>query len=154
MPSTQFGHTLTGAHLPFNFQLISAAWTASDIARLIAEYEAALPAAAWPNWVLGNHDNARVASRLGSAQARVAAMLLLTLRGTPTIYYGDEIGMANVPIAPEIVQDPYEPGNRALASAAIPSERRCCGTTRPVPASPTVRHGSRSGRRIKATMLP
>jgi alpha-glucosidase len=105
---TYYGHALKGAHLPFNFQLISAAWTASDLARIIADYEAALPAAAWPNWVLGNHDNPRVASRLGSAQARVAAMLLLTLRGTPTIYYGEEIGMANVPIAHEIVQDPYE----------------------------------------------
>jgi glycosidase len=41
----------------------------------------------------GNHDRPRVASRVGQVQARVAAMLLLTLRGTPTLYYGDEIGM-------------------------------------------------------------
>jgi len=52
------------------------------------------------NWVLGNHDRPRVASRVGPAQARVAAMLLLTLRGTPTMYYGDEIGMHQVAIAP------------------------------------------------------
>jgi alpha-glucosidase len=58
--------------------------------------------------VLGNHDNSRIASRIGSAQARVAAMLLLTLRGTPTLYYGDEIGMQNVPIPPERVKDPFE----------------------------------------------
>ena len=49
--------------------------------------------ARWPNWVLGNHDKPRLASRVGREQARVAAMLLLTLRGTPTLYYGDEIGM-------------------------------------------------------------
>ena len=55
----------------------------------------------WPNWVLGNHDQPRIASRVGPAQARVAAMLLLTLRGTPTLYYGDEIGMTDVPIPPE-----------------------------------------------------
>jgi alpha-glucosidase len=67
-----------------------------------------LPEGAWPNWVLGNHDRPRVASRVGPAQARVAAMLLLTLRGTPTLYYGDEIGMQDVPIAPERVRDPFE----------------------------------------------
>jgi alpha-glucosidase len=67
-----------------------------------------LPEGAWPNWVLGNHDRPRVASRVGPAQARVAAMLLLTLRGTPTLYYGDELGMQDVPIAPERVRDPLE----------------------------------------------
>jgi alpha-glucosidase len=58
--------------------------------------------------VLGNHDRPRIASRVGSEQARVAAMLLLTLRGTPTLYYGDEIGMHQVAIAPEAVRDPFE----------------------------------------------
>jgi alpha-glucosidase len=58
--------------------------------------------------VLGNHDRPRVASRVGVDQARVAAMLLLTLRGTPTLYYGDEIGMHQVPIPPEQVRDPLE----------------------------------------------
>jgi alpha-glucosidase len=58
--------------------------------------------------VLGNHDQHRIASRVGAAQARVAAMLLLTLRGTPTLYYGDEIGMHDVPIPPDKVQDPFE----------------------------------------------
>jgi alpha-glucosidase len=57
---------------------------------------------------LGNHDRPRVASRVGAAQARVAAMLLLTLRGTPTMYYGDEIGMHQVAIAPDKVRDPFE----------------------------------------------
>jgi alpha-glucosidase len=103
-----YGRELQGAHLPFNFQLLSAPWDAQELARLIGEYERLLPPGAWPNWVLGNHDRPRVATRLGLAQARVAAMLLLTLRGTPTIYYGDEIGMQNVPIPPERVQDPFE----------------------------------------------
>jgi alpha-glucosidase len=58
--------------------------------------------------VLGNHDRPRIASRVGPDQARVAAMLLLTLRGTPTIYYGDEIGMQQVPIPPEQIRDPLE----------------------------------------------
>jgi alpha-glucosidase len=103
-----YGRDLTGAHLPFNFALLSAPWHARDIAGLIDDYERALPAGAWPNWVLGNHDRPRVASRVGPAQARVAAMLLLTLRGTPTMYYGDEIGMHQVAIAPDEVRDPFE----------------------------------------------
>jgi alpha-glucosidase len=103
-----YGNDLGGAHLPFNFALLSTLWSARSIERIIADYEAALPDGAWPNWVLGNHDRPRVASRVGQEQARVAAMLLLTLRGTPTLYYGDEIGMHQVPIAPDQVRDPFE----------------------------------------------
>jgi alpha-glucosidase len=73
---------------------------------MIDDYEAVLPPDAWPNWVLGNHDQHRLATRVGPDQARVANMLLLTLRGTPTCYYGDELGMENVPIPLEKVQDP------------------------------------------------
>jgi alpha-glucosidase len=97
-----------GLHLPFNFHLISTPWTARAISALIDTYEAALPPGAWPNWVLGNHDRSRIASRVGEPQARVAAMLLLTLRGTPTLYNGDEIGMHDVPIPSEAVRDPFE----------------------------------------------
>ncbi len=115
-----YGPDLRGAHLPFNFQLILTAWNARDIDRLIRAYEAALPAGGWPNWVLGNHDNHRIASRVGPAQARVAAMLLLTLRGTPTLYYGDELGMQDVPIPPEQVQDPWEKGVPGLGLGRDP----------------------------------
>jgi alpha-glucosidase len=97
-----------GVHMPFNFQLITMQWSAKKIADAVAKYEAALPSYGWPNWVLGNHDNPRIASRAGRDQTRAAAMLLLTLRGTPTLYYGDEIGMADVPIPPDKVQDPFE----------------------------------------------
>ena len=93
-------------HLPFNFQLIRAPWKAAIVKKMVDDYEAALPSDAWPNWVLGNHDQHRLATRVGASQARVANMLLLTLRGTPTSYYGDELGMENVPIPPEKVQDP------------------------------------------------
>ena len=87
---------------------MSAPWNARAIEKSSHEYEAALPSGAWPNWVLGNHDRPRVASRVGRDQARVAAMLLLTLRGTPTMYYGDEIGMRQVAISPDQVRDPFE----------------------------------------------
>ncbi len=101
-----YGQNLDECHLPFNFQLITTPWNAEDVRRAVDAYEAALPEGAWPNWVLGNHDRPRVASRVGAAQARVANMLLLTLRGTPTSYYGEEIGMHNVQIPPEFIQDP------------------------------------------------
>jgi alpha-glucosidase len=95
-------------HLPYNFHLLAAQWNATEIAQLVVRYEGLLPSQGWPNWVLGNHDKHRVASRVGPAQARVAAMMLLTLRGTPTLYQGDEIGMCDVPIPADRVQDPWE----------------------------------------------
>ena len=101
-----YGTAGDGAHLPFNFQLITLPWNARKIAAAISEYEGTLPPGAWPNWVLGNHDQPRIASRVGRPQALVAAMLLLTLRGTPTLYYGDEIGMRDTVILPEQIQDP------------------------------------------------
>jgi alpha-glucosidase len=103
-----YGRDLGEVHLPFNFTLLQSAWNARAIARLVDEYEDALPTGGWPNWVLGNHDRPRVATRVGLEQAPVAAMLLLTLRGTPTLYYGDEIGMHQVPIPADRVQDPFE----------------------------------------------
>ncbi|MGZ3851721.1 MAG: alpha-amylase family glycosyl hydrolase [Flavisolibacter sp.] len=103
---TYYGIDSQGAHLPFNFLLLAVPWEAQYIASAIAEYEGALPRDAWPNWVLGNHDQPRITSRVGLQQARVAAMLLLTLRGTPTIYYGEEIGMTDVPIPVDEVKDP------------------------------------------------
>ncbi|MGK2911720.1 MAG: alpha-amylase family glycosyl hydrolase [Sphingobium sp.] len=93
-------------HLPFNFQLIENEWNAARLATVIAAYETSLPEYGWPNWVIGSHDAPRIAARIGEAQARVAAMLLLTLRGTPTLYQGDEIGIGKVDIPPERIRDP------------------------------------------------
>jgi alpha-glucosidase len=101
-----YGIDLKGAHLPFNFQLISLPWDPVQIASALLEYEAALPREGWPNWVLSNHDKPRIVSRVASEQALVAAMLLLTLRGTITVYYGDEIGMRDVSIPPGQIKDP------------------------------------------------
>jgi alpha-glucosidase len=101
-----YGTNGSGAHLPFNFQLVTMPWNAEQIYAAMTEYDASLPSDGWPNWVLGNHDQPRIASRVGAAQARVAAMLLLALRGTPTIYYGDEIGMQDVFIHPSQYRDP------------------------------------------------
>ena len=116
-----YGKNLEGAHLPFNFALLRTAWKAQEIADLISDYENALPPGGWPNWVLGNHDQPRIAARVGAAQARVAAMLLLTLRGTPTMYYGDEVGLARVDVPPNLVQDTWEKNEPGLGVNRDPS---------------------------------
>jgi oligo-1,6-glucosidase/alpha-glucosidase len=95
-------------HLPFNFQLIENSWNAEMLRSMIAAYEESLPAHGWPNWVFGSHDAPRIAARIGEAQARVAAMLLLTLRGTPTLYQGDEIGIGRVDIPADRIRDPQD----------------------------------------------
>jgi alpha-glucosidase len=95
-------------HMPFNFRLMDGSkWDAQTMQETVDALEAALPHFAWPNYVLGNHDRIRLATRFGGqAQARTAAMMLLTLRGTPTLYYGDEIGLENGNIKPEQMHDP------------------------------------------------
>jgi alpha-glucosidase len=101
-----FGEKGDGLHLPFNFRLLELSWDAVAFRNSVDELDAAVPSFGWPNYVLGNHDRRRLASRIGVSQARVAAMLLLTLRGTPTIYYGDELGLENGIITADIMQDP------------------------------------------------
>jgi len=103
-----YGDGRPGVHLPFNFLLVEAPWDAAALKRLIADYEAALPPGGWPNWVIASHDYPRIAAKLGEAQARVAAMLLLTLQGTPTLYQGDELGIGKVIVPPDRVRDPKE----------------------------------------------
>jgi alpha-glucosidase len=118
-----YGEHLSGIHLPFNFGLITIPrWDATTIAELIERYEAALPAGAAPNWVLGNHDVPRIATRAGTAGARLALMLLLTLRGTATCYYGDEIGLQNANIPPERISDPQARIGKSRDGARTPMQ--------------------------------
>jgi glycosidase len=105
--ASYYGEGLDELHMPYNFSLIHAPWQADEVASRVNALEAVLPEGAWPNYVFGNHDEKRLVSRIGADAARVAAMLLLTLRGTPTIYYGDEIAMTEAEIAPEDQQDPW-----------------------------------------------
>ena len=105
-----YGERQDEIHVPFNFHLTFAPWSSDRVRAAIVGVQKALPAGAWASWVLGNHDQPRFASprRAGRAQAKVGMLMLLTLRGTPTIYYGDEIGMVDVPIAPADARDPLE----------------------------------------------
>ncbi|GAC1464622.1 MAG: alpha-amylase family glycosyl hydrolase [Ktedonobacteraceae bacterium] len=102
-----YGEQLDEIHLPFNFQFVNLpTWEVRAIRQAVDGYEAALPQGAWPNWVLGNHDRSRIASRVGREQARLTQMLLLTLHGTPTCYYGEELGMQDITLPREMMQDP------------------------------------------------
>jgi len=82
--------------LVFNFQLLWQPWDAAAWLRVIAEADEVFTGSeAWPTWVLSNHDNARIRTRFGGDErrARVAAVVLLTLRGTPFVFQGDELGL-------------------------------------------------------------
>ena len=106
-------------HLAFNFPPLYTAWDAAKWRRQIERAEAAHNAVGgWPTWVLSNHDNVRHRTRYGSeAGARAAAVLLLTLRGTPFVYQGDELGLEDAEVPPERVVDP---GGRDGCRAPIP----------------------------------
>jgi alpha-glucosidase len=112
--ASYYGADLDELHMPFNFDLLGAAWNAQAIRQSVEALETHLPPGAWPNNVLGNHDEPRIITRVGPALARLAVLLLLTLRGTPTLYYGDEIGMHNGDIPPDRVSDPMEKNMPAL----------------------------------------
>jgi glycosidase len=103
-----YGDELDQLNMPFNFTLLTTPWEAAAVQRSVEAIEAVVPDGGWPNFVLGNHDTPRPVRRLGQAHARIGAMLLLTLRGTPTLYYGDELGMDDVDVAPGEMQDPWE----------------------------------------------
>ena len=109
-------------HLAFNFPPLDAPWDAVVWQSVINEVEHHLPEAAWPTWVLSNHDNRRHRTRYGGSllRARAAAVLLLTLRGTPFIYQGEELGLLDVELLPH---DWVDPGGRDGPRAPIPWER-------------------------------
>lgn len=89
-------------HAAFNFDFANNRWHPRRFFESALKWYAALPEDAWPNNFLSNHDKVRTASRYCFGEedhrARVAAAMLLTLKGTPFIYYGEEIGMRDIPI--------------------------------------------------------
>jgi alpha-glucosidase len=103
-----YGEENDELHLAFDFSLLRAEWDCSVFAKTIRAVETAYGArGAWPTWVLGNHDRPRLASKYGSLnRARAAAVILLTLRGTPFIYAGDELGLQSSVVRDEYAVDP------------------------------------------------
>lgn len=101
-------------HLAFNFLFVHEHFEADELRAIVEDMEAHLPEAAWPVWTGSNHDAGRLTTRWcgdDPDKARVALMILLTLRGTPFLYYGDEIGLPDVRVPPERELDPA-PGRR------------------------------------------
>ncbi len=152
---TYYGADGSGVHLPFNFQLLLLPWQAPIIKEAIDNYEAALPENAWPDWVRWATMTSRASlPAWGPAQARVAAMLLLTLRGTPTLYCGDELGMRNVPVPPECVQDPLKKNMRGLGFGRDRSAHRFHGSRGRTLAFPPLRRGCRCPMTAHRSMWP
>jgi alpha-glucosidase len=97
-------------NLVFNFAFLRQPWSAEAFREAVEATESLLGTDAWPTYTLSNHDFARHVSRYAAgdataARARVAAMMLLTLRGTPFLYYGEEIGMRQVEVPVERRRD-------------------------------------------------
>jgi alpha-glucosidase len=112
--ASYYGSDLDELNMPTNFGLLKVSWTASGVRQVVHGLEATLPKGAWPNYVLGTHDDQRLATRLGEYGSLQAAVLLLTLRGSPTLYYGDELGMREVVVPPDRQQDPWAETEPAL----------------------------------------
>ncbi|CAN5858066.1 alpha-amylase family glycosyl hydrolase [soil metagenome] len=106
-------------HLAFNFPALYAEWDAGAWKKQLADADAVFgPVDAWPTWVLSNHDEPRHRTRYGTEErARAAAVLLLTLRGTPFMYAGEELGLEDAEVPPDRVVDP---GGRDGCRAPIP----------------------------------
>jgi len=115
VPARYCGRGTDQLHLAFNLGFTAEPWLPRRMQEAVLRWEAALHTEAWPCHVLSNHDEVRHATRFGGghsgdARAKVAAALLLTLRGTPFMYYGEELGLRNTPIPRAEIVDP--PGKR------------------------------------------
>ncbi len=114
-------------HGAFNFDLIFAPWQPAKMLNRVLEWDSALSKDAWPTQVLNNHDRVRTATRYRAPEnderLKVAAAMLLTLRGTPFLYYGEEIGMRDIKVSRAESRTPrtaYWPFNKAVMAAARP----------------------------------
>ena len=106
---TYYGDMSNEFTFPFNFFLLTNSdWSGPNVNCLVRNWLDKMPASATANWVLGNHDNSRIATKAGIFRARALALLILTLPGTPFVYYGEEILMTDVYVPIDKRHDPYE----------------------------------------------
>ncbi|KAJ0066973.1 hypothetical protein NL108_006209, partial [Boleophthalmus pectinirostris] len=103
--------------IPFNFYLLDLPQNTSGLwtKHLVDLWMSNMPKGQWANWVVGNHDKPRISTSVGISYVPAINMLLLTLPGTPTTYYGEEIGMENINITQDQVQDPAGRYNVSLS---------------------------------------
>lgn len=114
-PASFYGKGTDELHMVFDFRLLKSHWHPQRFRELIRQWDRAVPAGGWPTQVLSNHDNSRHLSRYArgvdgetaARRGRAAALLMLTLRGTPFLYYGEEIGMHDVRLRYGQLRDPY-----------------------------------------------
>lgn len=120
-----------GLHMAFNFAFLYCKWDPACFAAVVEQWQEALGPNLWPTYTLSNHDNPRAASRYAKGEetmprARVAAAMLLTLRCTPFLYYGEEIGMRDGRIPRSALRDPvsirYWPFNPGRDPARTPMQ--------------------------------
>ena len=126
--------------LAFNFDFINAPFNAADMRAIVEETEAALPPGAWPAWTGSNHDMFRFPTRWAEddpAKVRLALLMLLCLRGTPVLYQGDEIGMANVTWPGRTCATHSGCASTRTTRGATPAAPPCSGATARAVASPT-----------------
>jgi len=109
-----YQHVDPAVSAPFNFEAITANWDAKEFRALIDQFQRDMHPDYSPVYCFGDHDQRRLASRFGAAAARTAAVLLLTLPGTPVLYYGDELGMVDGTIGTDQVRDPFALNNPDL----------------------------------------
>ena len=110
---------------PFNFEGLEMPWRAPVWRKFLRAFHHALDqidSHCVPSYAFGNHDKPRIASRIGDTSARSAAVLLMTLPGMVFLYYGDEIGMRDVPIPAEFIQDPAAKGD--ISRGGLPPQGR------------------------------
>jgi alpha-glucosidase len=96
-------------NLAFNFMMLHAEFNTPELREVVEFAEKLIPANAWPVWTGGNHDEHRFPTRWGGndpRKARVAMLMLMALRGTPFVYYGDEIGMIDTNVPADRILDP------------------------------------------------
>lgn len=141
----------TERHMVFDWALLQAPWSAEAYADAIWLREKMFGNDRWLANVLSNHDQSRHASRLAAsadiadtdAVARAAAVVLLSIRGTPYLYYGEEIGLQDVAIPVDEIIDP--PARRALTDPDFEWwNRDQCRS--PMPWTPGTGHGFTTGR--------
>ena len=127
--ATFYGSGVDELHMAFNFVFLEARFEAGTLAPIVARTEELLPREAWPVWTLGNHDLTRYPTRWAQGdqrRARLAMLLLMTLRGTPVLYYGDEVAMPETDVAEDRLVDP-------VARLDRPQQRGRDGARTPMP---------------------
>ncbi len=130
--ASYYGEKNDELHMNFYFELANCRWKAGAFRRCIERWERNLPENAWPAQTFSNHDLVRAISRYdhggnGDKRARLLMLILLTLRGTPFIYYGEEIAMKEVKLAKNQLKDPvgvkWYPVHRGRDGCRTPMQR-------------------------------